>query len=200
MELSGGDGFMSSMTKNPVMLAALAATALALGACGSSDDNDKSGGGGGSNASKQDKAYEGALKFAKCMRDNGIDMPDPQKASGGGILQKMGGSKDAPVNEVKMQAAQKKCQHFMETGGGDRRSPGDDKQARATFLAYSKCMRTHGVPDFPDPKFTANGVQLSIRSKDGSGPNLNPDAPAFKAAEKQCQPLMAKLQAERPGQ
>ena len=73
------------MTRSPLILAAVAAT-LALGACGGSDD----GSGAGSATTAQDKAFDGALKFAKCMRDHGIDMPDP-RGRGGGILQKMGG-------------------------------------------------------------------------------------------------------------
>jgi len=189
---------MSPMTKNPVMLAALAAAALALGACGS-DGNDNAS--GKPAKSEEDKAYEGALKFAKCMRDEGIEMPDPQKRAGGGIQQKMGSDKgSAPVNEAKVEAAQKQCEHFMEAGGGVRKGPGSDPEMRDAMLAYSKCMRANGVPAFPDPKFSGNKVQLSIRSKGGGGSNLNPDAPAFKAAEKRCQPLMAKLDGGGPSE
>jgi len=179
---------MSSMIKNPVMIAALAATALALGACGSSDGGGASS--GTPSKSDEDKAYDGALKFAKCMRDNGIDMPDPQRQAGGGILQKMGSDKDAPINEAKLEAAQKRCEHFMANGGGSGPGPGDDPKQRDAMLAYSKCMRQNGVPKFPDPKFSGNKVELSLRTKDGSV-NLNPDAPAFKAAEKVCQGKLA---------
>ena len=69
------------MTRSPLLLAAVGA-ALALGACGSSDDD---GGGPTSGASRQDKAFEGALKFSKCMRDHGVDFPDPQRVGTGGI-------------------------------------------------------------------------------------------------------------------
>lgn len=185
---------MSSMTKNPVMIAALAAAALALGACGSSKDNAS----GKAGQSDQDKAYASALKFAKCMRDNGVDMPDPQKGPGGGILQRMGSEKGAPINEAKVEAAQKRCERFMPTDGGDRKGPGSDPEQRDALLAYSKCMRANGLPTFPDPKFSGNKVQLAIKAKDGSVA-LNPDSPTFKAAEKKCRPLMAKLQSEKQG-
>jgi hypothetical protein len=53
---------------------------------------------------------------------------------------------------------------------------------RAAELAYSECMRSHGVPDFPDPN--SHG-QLLISG--GPGSDLNPDSPAFKNADKACQ-------------
>jgi RimJ/RimL family protein N-acetyltransferase len=51
-------------------------------------------------------------------------------------------------------------------------------------LAYSRCMRSHGVPDFPDPNSQGN---LVIQGSPGS--DLAPGAPAFQAALKACGPL-----------
>src|SRR5919197_665021 len=99
------------MTRSPLLLAVVAA-ALALGACGSSDD----GGGskGSSRASQQDKAFEGALKFSKCMRDHGVDFPDPQRAGSGGIKLT---AKNINPNDPKTKAAQQACQKYMQIGG-----------------------------------------------------------------------------------
>jgi hypothetical protein len=44
-------------------------------------------------------------------------------------------------------------------------------------------MRTHGVPQFPDPKFTGGGVQLRMP------PGLGPDSPSVKAAQQACKSL-----------
>jgi hypothetical protein len=49
------------------------------------------------------------------------------------------------------------------------------------FLAFSECMRSHGVPDFPDPS-PAGGIHLS------SG--MDPSSPAFRAARGTCQKLL----------
>jgi hypothetical protein len=56
----------------------------------------------------------------------------------------------------------------------------------------SKCMRAHGVPNFPDPKAGPGGLGFPgglMMSSDGSmvvdGINLG-DGPALKAAEKAC--------------
>jgi hypothetical protein len=182
---------MSSMIKNPVMIAALAATALALGACGSGGKDNASGKGG------QDKAFEGALKFAKCMRDEGIDMPDPQKQAGGGIVQKMGGP-GQPVNQAKVEAGQKKCEHFMDDGGGDVKGgdPKEEAEHRDALLAYAKCMRSHGVP-MKDPKFSGNKVQMSVGEPGDSG-RANPESATFKNADKACQANLAKVGEKGP--
>ena len=181
------------MTKNPMMIAVLAAAALAVGACGSDKDN--------AGKSGQDKAFEGALKFAKCMRDEGIAMPDPQKQAGGGIVQKMGGPGER-LNQAKVEAAQKKCQHFMDTGGGDVQggNPKEEAEHRDALLAYAKCMRSHGVP-MKDPKFSGNKVEMSIGGGPGdSGPKFNPESPTFKNAEQACQPDLAKVGDAGPSQ
>ena len=53
-------------------------------------------------------------------------------------------------------------------------------------LEFSKCMRAHGVSNFPDPSTSGGGVQLSITPSSG----VNPRAPAFQAAQRSCQHLM----------
>jgi hypothetical protein len=46
-------------------------------------------------------------------------------------------------------------------------------------LEFSKCMRAHGVPDFPDPN-GSGGINIPA----GSG--VNPSSPAFEAARSVC--------------
>jgi hypothetical protein len=55
--------------------------------------------------------------------------------------------------------------------------------AHADFLDYSKCMRAHGVPEFPDPS-PGGGIHVNI----GSG--LNPFSPSFQAARNTCRKLL----------
>jgi hypothetical protein len=56
----------------------------------------------------------------------------------------------------------------------------------AGALAFSKCMRAHGVSNFPDPSTSGGGVQLSVTPSSG----VNPKAPAFQAAQQSCQHLL----------
>ncbi len=54
-------------------------------------------------------------------------------------------------------------------------------------LQLASCMRSHGVPNFPDPKTTGNGAML-IQSSNGqmavNGVTVN--APAFQSAMQAC--------------
>jgi hypothetical protein len=56
-------------------------------------------------------------------------------------------------------------------------------KGEAGLLAYSQCMRSHGVPDFPDP--VGNALQL----KAGPGSDLDPMSPKFVAAATACKSL-----------
>src|ERR671937_2283819 len=150
------------MTRSPLILAAVA-TVLGLGACGGSND-------GGSPKSRADAAFEGALKFSKCMREHGIDMPDPQRAGGGGI--KLTGGKVNP-NDPKTKAAQQACQKYMAKGGGETMDPARRARLQEAALQFARCMRAHG-DDMPDPKVSGNGgltMQFGGGSANkGSGP------------------------------
>jgi hypothetical protein len=67
------------------------------------------------------------------------------------------------------------------TGGSSEAASSGGPQSPAVtadFLKFSRCMRTHGVPNFPDPG--SNGIQLTP----GSG--VDPASPAFKAAQGEC--------------
>jgi hypothetical protein len=62
------------------------------------------------------------------------------------------------------------------------------------FLAYSQCMRTHGVPNFPDPIPTPSG---------GYGfhlPGVNPQSAAFRSASAACNALAPDGWGTNPGQ
>jgi hypothetical protein len=173
------------MTRSPLILAAVGA-ALALGACGGSD-----GGGGATGPAKtQDTAFEGALKFSKCMRDHGVDFPDPQRVGQGAI--KLTGRNINP-NDPSTKTAQKACQKYMQIGGGETVDPAKRAALQEAGLNYARCMRQHGV-DMPDPQMSGKGgvtFQAGPGAKNqAAGPSgklgVNPDSPAFKTADKAC--------------
>jgi hypothetical protein len=51
---------------------------------------------------------------------------------------------------------------------------------QADYLKAASCMRSHGVPDFPDPTFGNNGVKFNIP------PNIDPNSSQAKRAEAIC--------------
>jgi hypothetical protein len=73
------------------------------------------------------------------------------------------------------------------SGGGVRfvgvaPSPAQRAGAEVAGLLFSRCMRSHGVPDFPDPPAASGG---GIRFVFGSG-GLDPAAPLFRRAQRIC--------------
>jgi hypothetical protein len=109
---------------------------LSLSACGGGDVKEKKTG-----ASDVDLQ----LKYAKCMRENGVNIPDP-KADGTGAIA-LGGGGDA-----KAQAATAKCKQYLPNGGEPKKMSPEEL---ATMVKYAQCMRKNGI-DMPDP--TADGI------------------------------------------
>ena len=66
---------------------------------------------------------------------------------------------------------------------GSSSKPGQGAAAGGSGLAFASCMRSHGVPNFPDPS-SGGGIKISSSS------GINPFSPAFKAAQSQCAKLL----------
>jgi hypothetical protein len=54
-----------------------------------------------------------ALAFAECMREHGVEMPDPQFDENGGIGIMIGGPDGPRIDPETMQAAQEACGELM---------------------------------------------------------------------------------------
>jgi hypothetical protein len=125
------------------------------------------------------------LAFARCMREHGVDMPDPDTSGGGGMV-KIGGdgsdrSKlDAEMN--KFQEADKACRELLGDAGPQSMSPKQQQEAQDQALAFSRCMREHGV-NMPDPTFGGEG-QVTMKIDGDSG--IDPSDPKFEAAQQAC--------------
>jgi hypothetical protein len=117
---------------------------------------------------------EAGLKYAQCMRENGVpDFEDP-KLDENGELDGLGLPKG--VDEETAEAAREKCAKHLPNGGEPERMNPEDIEK---FQEYAKCMRENGLPDFPDPD--ADG---RFRFEDGKAPD--PDTPEVKAANEEC--------------
>ncbi|GAA3557127.1 hypothetical protein GCM10022419_042220 [Nonomuraea rosea] len=95
---------------------------------------------------------EAALKFAQCMREHGIDMPDPK----GGRIELM---IPQGTDKKKAEQAHEQCRHIMESVVGDRPTPSQQDYDR--MVKFAQCMREHGI-DMKDPK---PGEALRIEMK-----------------------------------
>jgi hypothetical protein len=167
-------------------LIAMLALTLAVAACGGGGKANGVASLGGANKptatttakpwSKQD-AMQAALAFARCMRQHGIDMPDPQ-FNGNGISQEFTARRGSKgPDDPTFKAAQQACNKYLPNGGQPAKP---NLQEQQQMLAFARCMRQHGI-DVPDP-----GASGGIEVKGAPG-TVNPDSPKFKAAERACQ-------------
>jgi hypothetical protein len=126
-----------------------------------------------------------ALKFSQCMRDHGINIPDPQSNGNGGFgVRIQGGSGAGQFNpdDPKFKAAQDACKKYLPNGG--QLSPEQQAQAQQNALKFARCMRDHGI-NVPDPQTSGGGIKLE-------GPNgVNPDDPKFQQAQQACQKYLS---------
>jgi hypothetical protein len=65
-------------------------------------------------------------------------------------------------------------------------SSGSPTDRRETLVAFSACMRKHGLPNFPDPKAVGHGYGLTIGSENG----IDPNSPQFQRAQQVCKKLL----------
>ena len=168
----------------PVVAALGAAGCLALAGCGSTD---AASGTTTDPGTPSGKSPQQALQFAQCMRAHGVsNFPDP---TGQGI-QIAPGSGINPQSPA-FQRAQNACKQYLPNGGAP---PVTSSQDTAAALAFAKCMRAHGVPDFPDPLTTAPSSPpagaVAIIDLRGMafelGSGINPRSPAFQQAATDC--------------
>jgi hypothetical protein len=152
------------MNKASVLLAASAAAlALTVAGCGGSGDA-KSG-------PTANSAVEQAVKYAQCMRENGVtNFPDPDK-NGKFMIAAGGPKKDSPQFKKAQQACKSQAPPGMEE------NPAQIAKEQNEWLRFAQCMRKNGIQDFPDPK---DGRLLVDRSR------INVNSPQFKNALKAC--------------
>ena len=167
-------------------VAALTLTlALALTGCGSGDDgadNKVASGGaqpttstsstGGTDGTAGLSRDEKSMKFAQCLRENGINVPDPEP--GKGPMIKLDPS--SGVTREQMDKAMKACKQFSPQGEGT--NPQQEENGRK----YAVCMRENGVEKFPDPKPGQRGIMIDRSVGE------DPDMPK---AQQACQSILA---------
>jgi hypothetical protein len=121
------------------------------------------------------------MAYSACMRKHGVsNFPDPD--SEGRITIKSGVQNGrqtgVDVNSPRFKQAQQVCRKLQANGEPNRQEQAQEQQA---MLRFARCMRLHGVPNFPDPTFTPEGGTLQRVPKD-----VNPDSPQFTAAKSAC--------------
>ena len=94
------------------------------------------------------------LAFSRCMRSNGVPrFPDPLP---GQVTAKFPGAQDLGVSASVYQTAQDACQHLL-PNGGSAPDQAEVQQELSGMRSFSQCVRSHGVPNWPDPIVDAQG-------------------------------------------
>jgi hypothetical protein len=167
----------------PRWRAAAVATATAgialLAACGGS------GGSGGSAASSSGPAtYQQTLAYSQCMQSHGDPgFPNPQQGPGGAWAYLASPQDQAALSGPSYDAAQKACRKLQPPSG---LSPAQRQAATHQALALSRCMRAHGITNFPDPTSNGNGIGINLGSA-----GIDPNSPQYRAAQQACHLLGA---------
>ena len=129
-----------------------------------------------------DNFQDAILEFAACLRDQGLDVPDPDFSGGGGRAGLFGGAIDPQDPEV--QAAIEQCQSAFE-GIQSQFIPEDQTALQDSILEFASCLRDQGF-DVPDPDFSGGGA--------GGGGffrgNIDLDDPEVQAALEECQDFL----------
>jgi hypothetical protein len=196
------------MTRINFSVAVLAGATLLVAGCGGSSSSpgvahlsastssSSSASGGGSSSSPEGgpPSPQKMVAFSQCMRTHGVpEFPEPTE----GKLLVRGSDHNGHVTGVnprssQFQAAQKACAKLAPNGGKPP-SPAQQAKMQESALKFSQCVRSHGVPSFPDPEFSHDGGGVGIRigaGKKGGPSGIDPNSPKFQAAQKACQSIM----------
>jgi hypothetical protein len=154
----------------------------------SSGGNEKTASSGGNEKTTNRKK---AVRFAECMRENGVrEFPDPD-ASGGltidGVLN--GSSLDSSTPAWKKAIAA--CRDLQPPGFTGHKRSAEQQEAA---LEFAQCMRDNGIKDFPDPTPDAPLIDTS-RMPGAPGAK---SIPGFDAAMEACRDLPARAGVVRP--
>lgn len=174
-----GTGPRPARARGALLLAFLALLLLSLTACGggasdgggvaSVEEGDTSGSGGTGGGGAEEDPAEQAQAFAACLRENGLDVPDPDPATGEIDFERA--AQEAGGREALM-TAYEACRDLAPPDLQDRPEP--DEEQLDGMREFAACMRENGV-DMPDP------------GPEGFGPEaVDPSAPGFDAALDAC--------------
>jgi hypothetical protein len=124
------------------------------------------------------------LAFARCVRSHGVpNFPDPQT---GATNAKFPSAQQLGIGSSQLSAAENACQHLLPAGIDDQFAPAEIPLLLPGMRRFSGCMRSHGVPNWPDP---------TVDSEGRPGFNLVPSgidtgSPQVNAATRECQHLL----------
>jgi hypothetical protein len=148
-------------------------------ASGSDDSGDDSSDDGSASDSEEE-----LIDWVACMRDEGIDVPDPQVDADGNLTLGPGlGGGGGQVDPEALQDATDVCGEVPQSAFGGERP--DQTEIQDTLLEFAQCMRKNGY-DMPDPNFSG-GSAVNLTEVFG---DIDTNDPAFQEAAEACQDVL----------
>jgi hypothetical protein len=157
-----------------ILVTALAGIAVLAAACGGGPPADAGSGTG-------QTPYQQALAYTRCMRahsDPGFPVPNSR-----GLFPHPAGPQ--------YQSASRACGYLLPS---QPLTAAQKQEHVRQALKFSACMRSHGVPSFPDPIIVRGGTAVGLEPPRG----IDSNSPQFQAAVRSCrefEPGMAGLMA-----
>ena len=153
-----------------MLAAAMAGAGLLAAACGGAPA-------GSAAAAPGPATYQQMAAYSQCMQSHGApDFPEPVKGPWGGYGYRMDPQISSQLTGPGYNGALKACKKLQPKGGG--LTPAERQAAINALLRFARCMRTHGLPDFPDPTTNGRGIQINFP--------VDPNSPQFQSALKAC--------------
>ena len=133
-------------------------------------------------SSGQASSSGGSLAFSACMRSHGVpNFPDPVTGANGGAQVDITPGSGIDENSPQYQSAMHACQSLLPAGKANAGSV--SPTVRTQYLRYAACMRSHGIPNYPDPTFNGNSVNL------GNLSGIDTNSPQYQSASHACASL-----------
>jgi hypothetical protein len=156
--------------RTAAVIIATAGLALLVTACSASPSSTGSGGasnaGGSANSPNAGGSANARLvAFSRCVRSHGVpNFPDPQA---GASNAKFPSAQQLRVSSSQLSTAENACQRLLPVGIDDQFSPAEVPLLLRGMLPFARCMRSHGVPNFPDPAVDSEGRPIFPLSTHG---------------------------------
>lgn len=139
--------------------------------------------GGTSNPPGPATQANGALAFSRCMRSHRVpNFPDPNSS---GELPKSQ-LEHLDVNSPRFQTAESACIHLLPNRG--QPSTAALQQSWSDFRTFARCMRSHGVPNWPDPTRYPQHPERPTFELQPLG--IDPNSTQISAEIRKCEPLL----------
>ncbi len=131
---------------------------------------------------------EALLAYAQCMRDNGVEMDDPDTGAGGGRFLRLGGGDGRRQIDrfgEGFLVAQAACGSILEAARPEV-DPAAEQERLEEQLLLAQCIRDAGYPEYPDPTIGEDGRLQRSGGRSMNELGIDPRSEEFRGLMQTC--------------